>query len=72
MSNPTQNHFQAFKLILRYIRGTFHYGLAFTPSYPSLSTYSDADWVRNLVDRKSITGIVVFFGNCPITWYTKK
>ena len=30
MSNPTQNHLQASKLILRYIRGTLHYGLAFT------------------------------------------
>ena len=24
------------------------------------------------MDRRSITGIVVFFGNCPITWSVKK
>ena len=24
------------------------------------------------MDRRSITGIVVFFGNCPITWSAKK
>ena len=65
MSNPTQNHLQASKLILRYIRGTLHYVLAFTPGYPSFFAYSDTNWVRDPVDHKSIIGIVVFFGNCP-------
>ena len=37
-----------------------------------MSAYSDVDWVGDLVNRKSITGIVVFFGNCPITWSAKK
>lgn len=58
--------FQASKRILRYIRGTLHHGLAFTPGY------SDADWARDPVDHKPITSIVVFFGKCPITWSAKK
>ena len=37
-----------------------------------MSAYSDVDWVGDLVNRKSITGIVVFFGNRPITWSAKK
>ena len=72
MGNPTQNHFQASKRILRYIRGTLHYGVAFTPGYPSLSTYSDAHWAGDSIDHKFITSIVVFFGNCLITWSAKK
>ena len=72
MGNPTQNHFQASKCILRYIRGILHYGVAFTPGYPSLSTYSDADWAGDSIDHKFITSIVVFFGNCLITWSAKK
>ena len=57
---------------MRYIQGTLHYGLAFTPGPISLSAYSDADWVGDPVDHRSITGIVVFFGNCPIGWSAKK
>ena len=72
MSSPTQTHLQVAKRILRYLQGTLHYGLAFTPGLSSLSPYSDADWDGDPVDRKSITGIVAFFGNCPITWSAKK
>ena len=72
MSSPTQNHLQAAKRILRYIRGTLHFGIAFTPGFPSLSAYCDADWAGDPVDRRSISGLVVFFGNCPITWSAKK
>ena len=71
MSSPTQNHLQAAKRILRYIQWTLHYGLAFTPGPSPLSAYSDADQVGDPVDYKSNIGIVVFFGNCPITWSAK-
>ena len=72
MCSPTLNHLQATKRILRYIRGTLHFGIAITPGFPSLSAYYDADWAGDPVDRRSISGIVVFFGNCPITWFAKK
>ena len=72
MSDPTQNHLQASKRILRYIKGTLHYGLAFTLGFPSLSAYCDADWAGDPVDLRSISGIVVFFGHCPVTWSAKK
>ena len=72
MSEPTENHLQASKRILRYLRGTLHYGLAFTPGFSSLSAFCDADWASDPVDPRSIFGIVVFFGNCPITWSAKK
>ncbi|GKD54334.1 putative zinc finger, CCHC-type containing protein, partial [Tanacetum coccineum] len=42
---PTQDHFQAVKRILRYVKGTLSYGLSFDHSpKPSLVGYSDADW----------------------------
>ena len=72
MSSPTQNDLQAAKRILRYLQGTLHFGIAFTPGPTSLSAYSDADWTEDPVDRHSITNIVVFLGNSPITWSAKK
>ena len=72
MSTPTQNNLQAAKHILRYLQGTLHFGIAFTPGPISLSAYCDSDWARDPVDRCSLTGMVLFFGNCPISWFAKK
>jgi hypothetical protein len=43
ISTPTSTHLTAAKRILRYIKGTLHHGIAFTPGPLSLSVYSDAD-----------------------------
>ena len=72
MSPPTHNHLQAAKRILRYLQGSLHFGIAFTTGPISLSAYSDVDWVGHPVDRRSITSMVVFLGNSPITWSAKK
>lgn len=72
MSNPTSNHLQAAMRILRYLQGSIHQGLAFTPSPFTLFTYSDVDWAGDPLDRKSISSIFVFLGNSPITWSAKK
>lgn len=72
MSSPTANHHQVVKIILRYLQGTHHQGLAFTPSPLTLFTYSDADWVGDPMNRKSIFVILVFLGNFPITWSAKQ
>ncbi|OIW15218.1 hypothetical protein TanjilG_08810 [Lupinus angustifolius] len=44
---PTIEHFQAVKRILRYVKGTLHFGLRFCrTSSSALIGYSDADWAR--------------------------
>ena len=72
MANPTSNHLQVAKRILRYLQGTVHQGLSFTLGPLVLSAYSDANWAGDPLDRKSISGIVVFLGHSPITWSAKK
>ena len=72
MGEPTQNHLEASKHILRYLKSTLHYGLTFTLGFPSLFAYYDVDWAGDPIDLRSISSIVVFFGNCPITWSAKK
>ena len=56
-SHPTKEHWTAVKRILRYLRGTADYSLAFTPDASGDCVgYSDADWGRDLDDRKSTSG----------------
>ncbi|GJV28967.1 uncharacterized mitochondrial protein-like protein [Tanacetum coccineum] len=44
---PTNDYFQAVKLILRYVKGNLSFGLAFNRSpCASLTTFYDADWAR--------------------------
>lgn len=72
MSSPTANHLQAAKQILGYLQGSLHQGLAFTPGPFTLSAYIDVDQAGDPMDIKSISGILVFLGNCLITWSAKK
>lgn len=72
MVSPTSNHLLAVKCIFRYLQGTIHQGLAFTLGPLTFFAYSDANWAGDPMDMKSISGILVFLGNSPITWFAKK
>lgn len=37
-----------------------------------LTAFFDSDWVGNSLDRQSTTGFVVFLGDNPISWASKK
>lgn len=52
VSSPTHNHLQVAKRILRYLKSALHQGIAFTPNPITLSTYTDADWVADPLDKK--------------------
>ena len=70
---PTVAHWNACKRILKYIKGTLSYGLLFGPAkLLTLEGYSDADWATNLDDRKSVSGICIFFGGNLVTWSSRK
>ncbi|GJU84866.1 ribonuclease H-like domain-containing protein [Tanacetum coccineum] len=54
MHDPRKPHLSASKRILRYVHGTFDYGLQlFTSSTASLVAYSDADWAGCPTTRQS-------------------
>lgn len=72
MQSPIDLHFQAIKRILRYIKGIMNYGLILRPSPLELRAYTNSDWEGDPNDRCRITGFVIFLGNCPISWYSKK
>ncbi|KAH9766800.1 retrovirus-related pol polyprotein from transposon RE1 [Citrus sinensis] len=57
LSAPTILHWQACKMVLRYLQSTANYGLQFFNSGSlSLTAYSDADWGSDPDDRRSVGG----------------
>ena len=38
----------------------------------TLKTFTDADWVGSIDDRKSTSGVAFFLGNCLVSWASKK
>ncbi|PKU81304.1 Retrovirus-related Pol polyprotein from transposon TNT 1-94 [Dendrobium catenatum] len=72
MHDPLPPHFYLLKRLLRYIRGTLHYGLPITKTNLTLKSFSDADWAGDPLTRKSISGYCSFLGETLISWTVKK
>jgi len=61
------------KRILRYIKGTLHLGLQLrTATSPTITAYSDADWVGCPDTRRSTSGFCIFIGNSLVSWSSKR
>ncbi|GKD61067.1 putative ribonuclease H-like domain-containing protein, partial [Tanacetum coccineum] len=71
--NPKTSHLSVVKRIFRYLKGKPRLGLWY-PRVPSfdLETYSDSDYARENLDRKSTTGGCQFLGMRLISWQRKK
>ncbi|GKA18987.1 putative ribonuclease H-like domain-containing protein [Tanacetum coccineum] len=71
--NPKTSHLHAMKMIFRYLKGKPKLGLWY-PRVSSfdLEAYSDSDYARANLDRKSIIGGCQFLGRRLISWQCKK
>jgi hypothetical protein len=72
-ANSKEVHHRAMKRIMRYLVYTPMFGLW----YPKGSTfdligYSDADYARCKIDRKSTSGTCQFLGRSLVSWASKK
>ncbi|XP_070674720.1 uncharacterized protein [Malus domestica] len=72
MQSPMVAHFTAVKRILRYLKETLSHDIGYSRGSLQLKAFSDADWAGDPNDRRSTTGLVVFLGNSPISWSSKK
>ena len=72
MNTPASSHLEAAKRVLRYVRGTLHFGIHFALGPLTFSTFSDADWAGDPTDGKSTTSMVIFLDSSPISWSSKK
>lgn len=67
-----QNHWNAAKRVLRYLKGTIDLGLVFSHSPDPLKCFVDSDWASCPNDRRSYTGYTTILNNGPISWEAKK
>ncbi|GJU93031.1 hypothetical protein Tco_1317787 [Tanacetum coccineum] len=70
---PKTSHIHAVKRIFRYLKGQPKLGLWYPRDSPfDLEAFSDSDYARASLDRKSTTGGCQFLGRRLISWQCKK
>ena len=74
MENPTQEHYNGVKRVLRNVKGTEDYGLLYKKGdlKGDLIRYSDSDFVGDCHDWKSTSRHIFFFGGMAISWSSQK
>ncbi|XP_026434670.1 uncharacterized protein LOC113332338 [Papaver somniferum] len=73
MHQPATTHLQLVKRILRFLKGSFGYGIVLGSSNISTVTaYSDSGWAGCPDSRRSTSGYDVFLGSSLISWTSKK
>ena len=71
-SNSGLAHWKAIKWILCYLKGTTDCMLCYRGANLNLVSYSDADWRRDLDERKSISDYAFLLTGGSISWSSKK
>jgi len=67
LTNPSKQHWQAVKWILRYLKGTSHYCLCFGQDETTLEGFTDADMAGDMDTRKSTTGYLYTFAGATVS-----
>ena len=73
MHCPSEDHMGAVIRILRYLKSTQRKRLMLSNNdHLNIEGYTDADWVGNILDKKSNLGYFTFVGGNLVTWRSKK
>jgi hypothetical protein len=74
MQQPTTEHQQTVKRIIRYVAGTLDHGLYYPrcPGEAHLVGYSDSDHAGDIDTSKSTSRILFFFGKSLVSWQSVK
>ena len=73
LSAPQSTHYATVLRILRYLKGTLFHGIFYYAQSPLvLRAFSNADWARDPIDRRSTTGYCFLLNSSLISWRSKK
>ncbi|KAJ9562385.1 LOW QUALITY PROTEIN: hypothetical protein OSB04_007545 [Centaurea solstitialis] len=73
MHAPSQKHWQALKRVLRYLKGTIHFGLFLKRNSPlHLTAFSDSDWGGISDGGRSTTAYLLYLGSNIISWRSNR
>jgi hypothetical protein len=73
MQSPKESHYSAVKQILRYLKGTTHFGLKYSSGGDGkLVGYCDSSYGSDPEDRRGTTGLVFYYSGNIITWMSQK
>ena len=73
MHCPSEDHMDVVIRILQYLKSSSGKGLMVSKNnHLKVEGYTDADWARNISNRKSTSGYFMFVGGNLIAWRSKK
>lgn len=71
--DPSHQHTEAVKPILRYMKGSRQRGITYGGQEKLLvEGYSDSDWAGELESRKSTSGFIFMLNGGPVSWCSKR
>lgn len=72
IKNPGRAHWNAARLILRYLRGTSSFGIQFSNSASKdLVAHVDSDFANDPDKSRSVSAYIIQFANGPVAWKSK-
>lgn len=72
VKNPGRAHWNAARLILRYLKGTSSFGIQFSKSESKgLIAHVDSDFANDPDKSRSVSAYIIQFANGPIAWKSK-
>ncbi|XP_062205169.1 secreted RxLR effector protein 161-like [Phragmites australis] len=74
VEKPTVMHYKAVNQILRYLKGTVHYGIIYTRGGETevITDYTDSDLAGDVDDRKSTGGMTFYINDSLVSWNSQK